>query len=120
MIRDENGMLAGYVYVDIAGRDIGGYVDEAKQAVARRARRSRPATRSSGAASTRTCCGSRERLKIVLPITIFLIFLLLYMNTKSAVKTADRHARRPLLRGRRGLAALRSSATTSRSPSGWA
>src|SRR5262249_33901037 len=36
MIRDENGMLAAYVYVDLAGRDIGGYVDDAKRAVAER------------------------------------------------------------------------------------
>ena len=33
MIRDENGLLSGYVYVDIIGRDIGGYVSEAKEAV---------------------------------------------------------------------------------------
>ena len=33
MIRDENGMLAGYVYVDITGRDVGGYVEDAKRAV---------------------------------------------------------------------------------------
>ena len=32
MIRNENGQLAGYVYVDMAGRDIGGYVDEAQAA----------------------------------------------------------------------------------------
>ena len=37
MIRNENGLLAGYVYVDMAGRDIGGYVERAKQAVAKRA-----------------------------------------------------------------------------------
>jgi Cu(I)/Ag(I) efflux system membrane protein CusA/SilA len=33
MVRDENGMLAGYVYVDMAGRDIGGFVDDLKHAV---------------------------------------------------------------------------------------
>jgi Cu(I)/Ag(I) efflux system membrane protein CusA/SilA len=33
MIRDENGMLNGYVYVDVAGRDVGGYVDEAKKVI---------------------------------------------------------------------------------------
>jgi len=33
MIRDENGQLAGYVYVDMAGRDVGGYVTEAKARV---------------------------------------------------------------------------------------
>ena len=37
MIRNENGLLAGYVYVDIAGRDIGGYVEDAKQAGRERA-----------------------------------------------------------------------------------
>ena len=42
MIRDENGMLAGYVYVDVTGRDIGGYVEEAKKIVAREAASSRP------------------------------------------------------------------------------
>ena len=41
MIRNENGQLAGYVYVDMSGRDIGGYVDDAKRAVAREARRCR-------------------------------------------------------------------------------
>jgi Cu(I)/Ag(I) efflux system membrane protein CusA/SilA len=34
MIRNENGLLVGYVYVDITGRDVGGYVDDAKRAVA--------------------------------------------------------------------------------------
>ena len=34
MLRDENGLLSGYVYVDVAGRDIGGYVEEAKRVVA--------------------------------------------------------------------------------------
>ena len=33
MIRDENGLLSGYVYVDMAGRDVGGYVTEAKRVV---------------------------------------------------------------------------------------
>ena len=33
MLRDENGMLNGYVYVDVAGRDVGSYVAEAKQVV---------------------------------------------------------------------------------------
>ncbi|MFM9597749.1 efflux RND transporter permease subunit, partial [Streptomyces scabiei] len=33
MIRDENAMLNGYVYVDVAGRDVGSYVEEAKKLV---------------------------------------------------------------------------------------
>jgi len=86
MIRDENGMLAGYVYVDVAGRDIGSYVDEAKKAVAGSIRL--PTGYSlvwSG--QYENIQRVRERLVIVVPITLFLIFLLLYINTRSAVKT---------------------------------
>ena len=55
MLRDENGMLTGYVYVDVAGRDIGSYVDEAKRVDRGEGARCRPATRSRGAASTKRC-----------------------------------------------------------------
>ena len=54
MIRDENGFMAGYVYVDIVGRDVGGYVEEAKRVVRASGSACRPATCSSGAGSTRT------------------------------------------------------------------
>jgi Cu(I)/Ag(I) efflux system membrane protein CusA/SilA len=87
MVRDENGMLAGYVYVDIAGRDLGGYVEEAKRAVS--AQLKLPTGYSivwSG--QYENMLRVRERLKIVLPVTVALIFLLLYANTKSAFKTA--------------------------------
>ena len=60
MLRNENGMLTGYVYVDVAGRDIGSYVAEAKRVVARARHAAAPATRSPGAASTRrwSACAS--------------------------------------------------------------
>ena len=58
MIRNEDGLLTGYVYVDIAGRDPASYVEEAATAAAREGGASRPATRSRGAASTRRCSGS--------------------------------------------------------------
>jgi len=85
MIRDENGMLAGYVYVDLADRDVGGYVEEAKQVVAA------TVTLPTGYAlqwsgQYENMLRVRERLKVVVPITLFLIFVLLYMNTKSHVK----------------------------------
>ncbi|MEW5807090.1 MAG: efflux RND transporter permease subunit [Acidobacteriota bacterium] len=86
MIRDENGMLAGYVFVDIAGRDIGGYVEEAKRVVSRQLKL--PTGYSlvwSG--QYENMLRVRERLKVILPVTILLIFMLLYMNTKSAFKT---------------------------------
>jgi Cu(I)/Ag(I) efflux system membrane protein CusA/SilA len=85
MIRDENGMLAGYVYVDLSGSDIGGYVERAKAAVAARVKLPAGyALQWSG--QYENMLRVRERLKIVVPITIFLIFILLYMNTKSPVK----------------------------------
>ncbi len=86
MIRDENGMLAGYVFVDIKGRDIGGYVHAAKKAVAEQLQvPTGYALVWSG--QYENMLRVRERLKIVIPLTLFLISVLLYMNTKSAVKT---------------------------------
>jgi Cu(I)/Ag(I) efflux system membrane protein CusA/SilA len=85
MIRDENGMLAGYVFVDITGRDVGGYVTDAKKAVADKLKL--PTGYSvvwSG--QYENMLRVRERMKIVLPVTILLIFLLLYANTKSTFK----------------------------------
>ena len=85
MLRDENGFLAGYVYVDVAGRDVGGYVEEAKRAV--RTGLELPAGFSllwSG--QYENMLRVRERLKVVVPITLALIFALLYMNTRSAFK----------------------------------
>ena len=85
MIRDENGMLVGYVYVDIAGRDIGGYVKEAKEAVTREvALPSGYTLEWSG--QYENMLRVRERLKLVVPVTLFLIFFILYLNTKSLVK----------------------------------
>ena len=87
MIRDENAMLAGYVFVDIAGRDIGSYVDEAKKTVERDLKL--PTGYSliwSG--QYENMIRVKERLKVVIPITILLIFLLLYMNTKSVFKAS--------------------------------
>jgi Cu(I)/Ag(I) efflux system membrane protein CusA/SilA len=86
MLRNENGMLNGYVYVDVSGRDVGGYVAEAKKLV--RDRIQLPAGYSlvwSGQYEAMERV--RERLKVVLPLTLFLIFILLYLNTKSTAKT---------------------------------
>jgi len=87
MLRDENGMLNGYVYVDVAGRDIGGYVNEAKRVVADNVKL--PAGYSlvwSG--QYEAMQRVRERLKIVLPVTLFLVLMLLYLNTRSLAKTS--------------------------------
>ena len=86
MLRDENGFLAGYVYVDIAGRDVGGYVEDAKRAVESAV--ALPAGYSllwSG--QYENMLRVRERLKLVVPVTLLLIFALLYANTRSAFKS---------------------------------
>jgi Cu(I)/Ag(I) efflux system membrane protein CusA/SilA len=85
MIRNENGQLAGYVYVDMAGRDIGGYVKEAKAAVQKRLDLPK-GYYLLWSGQYENMARVRERLKVVLPLTIFLIALLLFMNTKSMVK----------------------------------
>ncbi len=85
MIRDENGMLAGYVFVDLDTSDVGGYVERAKEVV--RDQLDLPAGYSlvwSG--QYENMLRVRERLKIVVPVTLVLIFALLYMNTKSTFK----------------------------------
>lgn len=88
MIRDENGLLTGYVYVDFntSDVDVGSYVDHAKQAVAAMVKL--PAGYSlvwSG--QYENMLRVRERLKFIVPLTLVLIFALLYMNTKSSFKT---------------------------------
>ena len=82
MIRDESGELAGYVYVDTATSDIGGYVGRAKQAIAQ--------SLKLPAGYTLLWTGqyefqvrARERLKLLIPLVFFLIFMLLYMTFHS-------------------------------------
>jgi Cu(I)/Ag(I) efflux system membrane protein CusA/SilA len=87
MLRDENGMLSGYVYVDVAGRDVGSYVAEAKGLVRERVKL--PAGYSiAWSGQYEALERVRQRLIVVLPLTIFLILILLYVNTKSLAKTA--------------------------------
>ncbi|HBB68085.1 MAG TPA: CusA/CzcA family heavy metal efflux RND transporter [Elusimicrobia bacterium] len=87
MIRDENGLLSGYVYVDIEGVDVGTYVKDAKKLVGEKLKLPAGYTLQ-WSGQYENMLRVRERLKFVLPLTIFLIFLLIYMNTKSAVKTS--------------------------------
>jgi copper/silver efflux system protein len=87
MLRDENGFLAGYVYVDVTGRDIGGYVEDARKAVTSNVRLT-PGYTLSWSGQYENMQRVKETLKIVLPITIVLIFVLLYLNTRSAFKSA--------------------------------
>ncbi len=86
MLRNENGMLNGIVYVDVAGRDVGGYVAEAKRVVRENVTLP-PGFTLAWSGQYEAMARVRERLKVVLPLTLFLIFLLLYLNTRSTAKT---------------------------------
>ncbi|HSB36913.1 MAG TPA: efflux RND transporter permease subunit, partial [Thermoanaerobaculia bacterium] len=87
MIRNEDGLLTGYVYVDLSGRDPAGYVEEAAQLLREKVKL--PAGYAlSWSGQWEAMQRVRERLTAVVPLTLFLIFLLLYMNTRSVTKTA--------------------------------
>ncbi len=86
MIRNENGMLAAYVFIDIVGRDVGSYIKDAKKLVSDQIKT--PSGYSliwSG--QYENMIRVKNRLKVILPLTLFVIALLLFMNTKSFIKT---------------------------------
>ncbi|MBI4445566.1 MAG: efflux RND transporter permease subunit [Acidobacteria bacterium] len=86
MIRNENGMLSGYVYVDIAGRDVGSYINEAKRIVSENLQLP-PGYHLVWSGQYEYMERAKQKLMLVVPITLFTIFLLLYFNTRSVVKT---------------------------------
>ena len=86
MIRDEDGLLTGYVFIDIAGRDLSSYVEEAGRLIRERVKL--PAGYAvAWSGQHEAMVRVKERLKVVLPLTLLLIVFLLYMNTRSATKT---------------------------------
>ncbi len=87
MIRNENGLPTGYVYVDIVGRDPESYINDANQLL--RDRLKLPAGYSvAWSGQYEAMQRVKERLKLVVPATLLLVCLLLYINTGSAAKTA--------------------------------
>ncbi len=86
MIRNEEGFLAGFIYVDVSGRDLGGYVEEAKRAAARI--ELPPGYQLVWSGQYEYLTRVTERLWVVVPVTLFIVFLLLYINTGSMVKTS--------------------------------
>ncbi|MGH9258059.1 MAG: efflux RND transporter permease subunit [Vicinamibacterales bacterium] len=83
MIRDEDAQLAGYVYVDTATSDIGGYVDSARAAIARDLQLPTGYTLQ-WTGQYEFQVRARERLQILIPLVFFIIFMLLYMTFHSA------------------------------------
>nr|WP_205937804.1 CusA/CzcA family heavy metal efflux RND transporter [Rhizobium leguminosarum] len=85
-IRTENGQLAVYIYVDITNRDLGGYVAEAQQAVAKSVKMP-PGYSVAWSGQFEYLQRAKARLAVVVPLTLALIFLLLYLNFKALTET---------------------------------
>jgi Cu(I)/Ag(I) efflux system membrane protein CusA/SilA len=85
-IRTENALLSAYIYVDIRDRDIGGYVADAKKAVASQVKFP-PGYYVTWSGQFEYMERAIEKMKIVIPVTLLTIFLLLYLNFKRLTET---------------------------------
>ncbi len=86
MIRDENGSLTGWVYAYVSGRDIGRYVADAQAAVAREVKL--PAGYyAKWTGEYEYMLRVRQRLMLVVPLTLFIIAVMLYLNFRSLAQT---------------------------------
>jgi copper/silver efflux system protein len=85
-IKSEEGLLTSYVYIDYSGGNIGGYVEEARKKVA--SLKIPEGYRLAWSGEYEYLIKTHERLKLVIPLTLFIIFILIYFNTKSITKTA--------------------------------
>jgi Cu(I)/Ag(I) efflux system membrane protein CusA/SilA len=86
MIRNENGLLTGYVYVDIGDRDAGSYVADAGRLLKQQLKLP-PGYAVSWSGQYEAIARVHSRLKTIVPITLLLIICLLYITTGSATKT---------------------------------
>ena len=87
VIRTEQAQLLGYVYVDVADRDIGSYVDEAKRVVGQMVKLPE-GYYLEWSGQYEYMVRAAERLKIVIPVTLLIVIVLLYFNTGNPVKIA--------------------------------
>ncbi len=85
MIQEEDGQLTGLVSVDVAGRPLASYVGDARRAVAGRVALP-PGYRLEWTGQFRYLARAEARLRWVIPITLLLVFLLLYLNRRSAAE----------------------------------
>ena len=85
-IRTENALLALYIYVDIRGRDLGGYVEEAKRAVEQQVSFP-PGYFAQWSGQFEYLERAKDRLSVVVPVTLLIIFLLLYLNFRRLTET---------------------------------
>src|SRR5262250_2364443 len=87
MIRDEDGLLTGYVYLDLATKDYGGFVAKANQLL-RENLRLPPGYSYKWSGEYEFEVRAKERLKIIVPVVFFVIFVLLYMVFHSVTEAA--------------------------------
>lgn len=85
-IKSEQGLLTSYVYIDFSGRDMGGYVEEAKKRIA--SVKLPEGYRLDWSGEYEFLLKTIDRLKIVIPLTLLIVFVLIYLNTHSLTKTA--------------------------------
>ncbi|MBK8537708.1 MAG: efflux RND transporter permease subunit [Candidatus Competibacteraceae bacterium] len=85
-IRTENALLSAYIFVDIRGRDIGGYVADAQQAV-RQQVQFKPGYYIAWSGQFEYMERAKARLIIVVPFTLLIIFVLLYLNFRRLTET---------------------------------
>ena len=86
MIRDENGLLAGYVFLDMTGRDVGGYVEDLKMAVAAQVDLP-PGYTIVWSGQYEFMERAKERMRFVVPLTLIIIFVIFYFAFQSVAKT---------------------------------
>ena len=86
-IRDENGQLVGFVFIDLTTSDIEGYVRAASERISQSVHFP-TGYYTQWAGQFEYLKAAEARLKIVIPFTLLIIFVLLYLNTQSVVKTA--------------------------------
>ena len=87
MLRNEDGLITGYVFVDLEGRDPDGYIADADEVIRRNV--TVPAGYNiAWSGQYEAMQRVKERLKTIVPVTLLIIFVLLYMNTRSLAKTA--------------------------------
>ncbi len=85
-IRDENGQLVGFVFVDITTSDLAGYVARASEKL-RQTIQYPPGYYIEWAGQFQYLQAALKKLKVVIPFTLLIIFVLIYINTKSVTKT---------------------------------
>ena len=85
-IRTENALLSAYIFVDIRGRDIGGYVADAQKAV-REQVQFPPGYYITWSGQFEYMQRAIERLKFVVPLTLLIVFVLLYLNFNRLTET---------------------------------